>query len=218
MSCPDHRRWAARTQVDRDRVTVGLRDVEHRQHRATGQPVLDLVADVRVRLGDLLGGAAEDLDRSLALADLTAQFLPVPEPGHAGSVRALRWLEIWNARICWLEVAPPTGLEPVTLRLTVGRVSPTGLSGGAMTGLPVGIVVWCGSNRREFVDSFMDRPSIVDGQLVQGRVLFDEEAERLGVWYIYRVNATRLAHTDFGPSRNAHFEYIKRNVPGRFAR
>jgi hypothetical protein len=42
-----------------------------------------------------------------------------------------------------------------------------------------------------------------------GRVLFDEEAERLGVWYIYRVSATQLTHTDFGPSRNAHFEYAK---------
>jgi hypothetical protein len=42
-----------------------------------------------------------------------------------------------------------------------------------------------------------------------GRVLFDEEAQRLGVSYIYRVSATELTHTDFGPSRNAHFEYAK---------
>jgi hypothetical protein len=42
-----------------------------------------------------------------------------------------------------------------------------------------------------------------------GRVLFDEDAERLGVWYIYRLSATQLTHTDFGPQRNAHFEYAK---------
>jgi hypothetical protein len=38
---------------------------------------------------------------------------------------------------------------------------------------------------------------------------FDEDAERLGVWYIYRLSATQLTHTDFGPQRNAHFEYAK---------
>ena len=30
------------------------------------------------------------------------------------------------------------------------------------TDLSVGIVVWCGSKRREFVDKFMDGPSTVD--------------------------------------------------------
>jgi hypothetical protein len=48
-----------------------------------------------------------------------------------------------------------------------------------------------------------------------GRVLFDEEAERLGVWYIYRVSATELTHTDAGLDRNAHFEYAKpADTPG----
>jgi hypothetical protein len=40
-----------------------------------------------------------------------------------------------------------------------------------------------------------------------GRVLFNEEAERLGLWYIYRVSATHITHTDFGPSPNAHFDH-----------
>src|SRR6266536_6619448 len=64
--------------------------------------------------------------------------------------------------------APPTGLEPVSLRLTAGRATPTGLSGSANTDLSAGIAVWCcGSNRREFVDSFMDRPSTVDSRTLR---------------------------------------------------
>jgi hypothetical protein len=40
-----------------------------------------------------------------------------------------------------------------------------------------------------------------------GRILFNDEAERLGLWYIYRVSATRLTHPDSGPSPNAHFDH-----------
>jgi hypothetical protein len=40
-----------------------------------------------------------------------------------------------------------------------------------------------------------------------GRILFNDEAERLGLWYIYRVSATQLTHADSGPSSNAYFDY-----------
>ncbi len=36
-----------------------------------------------------------------------------------------------------------------------------------------------------------------------GRVLFSEDSERLGLCYFYRVSATQMTHTDFGPRRIA---------------
>jgi hypothetical protein len=39
-----------------------------------------------------------------------------------------------------------------------------------------------------------------------GRVLFDEESLRLGVWYVYRISPTRLSDTELGASRNAYYE------------
>jgi hypothetical protein len=66
---------------------VGLADVEHAE-----DGVVDagraLVVAVLVRF-DAFGGVAENLDRPLALADLAAAGLPLPESGDAGRVRAL---------------------------------------------------------------------------------------------------------------------------------
>jgi len=73
----------------------------------------------------------------------------------------------WRAWNCWPAVAPPTGLEPPTCRLTAGRSTSTGASGAASTDLLVGIVVWSGSNGREFVDTFVYRLSTVDSHVDQ---------------------------------------------------
>ncbi len=39
-----------------------------------------------------------------------------------------------------------------------------------------------------------------------GRVLFDHPN---GLWYIYRVSEDDVRHTDFGPSRVAHFDHAE---------
>jgi hypothetical protein len=40
-----------------------------------------------------------------------------------------------------------------------------------------------------------------------GRIMFNEESDRLGVWYIYRLGPTQHTDTGVGPARNAHYEY-----------
>jgi hypothetical protein len=62
-----------------------LADVEHAQDREVGAAFF-----LAVLVLGLLGGVAENLDRPLALADLSSALLPLPESGDAGGVGALR--------------------------------------------------------------------------------------------------------------------------------
>lgn len=70
-------------------VRLGLVHVEHGQDRNAAQQPLGVVAGLLVGLGDLLRGETTNLDGPLALADLSALGLPLPEPGHQGRAGSL---------------------------------------------------------------------------------------------------------------------------------